>query len=189
MHIKSAAHCKAERAVKIVTKDIGSFFTKAPPKPTTSLPAVGVASSVSSRSQAEIPRTLSESRASPEFTLNLVDSVEESSPLLSELAHVARTLPLSVAIAVPTDALAAYSGHPRLELENGDDPWEMVDRALNRTLGYGKTVPEIALIIRRGPLGIDGMVNWLHRAVFDLKIDEALLENKVRRVIEAMISL
>jgi hypothetical protein len=183
-HIKSAAHRKSERAAKIITKDISSFFTKATPKPTASLPVASSLPLLSSHGQAEFPRTSPESHTSRE-----TDSVVESSCLLTELARIAQTLPSSIPLAVPTDALAAYSGDPRMELDTDDDPWEMVDRTLNRTLGYGKTTSEIAALIRRGPLGIDGMVNWLRRAVFDLKINESLLEHKVRRLIDAMISL
>ena len=78
---------------------------------------------------------------------------------------------------------------PNLELEDGQDAWEMADSALNRVIGFGKTVDEIAKIIRRGPLGMDGFCRWLRALVYDLKVDESLLEGKVKRLIDAMITM
>jgi hypothetical protein len=45
------------------------------------------------------------------------------------------------------DVLAQFSGNPVLELEAGQDAWEMADGALNGTIGYDKTVKDIAKII------------------------------------------
>lgn len=36
---------------------------------------------------------------------------------------------------------------------------------------------------------MDGFIEWLCGCILGLKIDEALLENKVQRVIDAMVSL
>ena len=65
----------------------------------------------------------------------------------------------------------------------------MIDRALNRVIGYGKTETEIEQIVRRGQYGMDGMLLWLEKCVYNLKIDESLLENKVDRIINAMLNL
>ena len=87
------------------------------------------------------------------------------------------------------DILARFSVDPVLELEAGDDAWEMADRALNGVIGYCKTVEEIAKIIRRGLLGMDGLCRWLKLLVSELQIDEVLLEGKVKRLIDAMVLL
>ena len=68
--------------------------------------------------------------------------------LLSELEHVSISLPLSTPEGMEIDALAWFSGNPILELEVGQDAWEMADCTLNGAIGYGKTVEEIVQIIR-----------------------------------------
>ncbi|KAF8159730.1 hypothetical protein B0H34DRAFT_674037 [Crassisporium funariophilum] len=157
-HTMSTSHCKCEREAKIVTKNISSFFVKAPPRL-----AVSPAAETLLLSQPPCPRMPPENRASHDVIDlgTFYDSMVETSSLLTELARVVQTLPPSIDLAVPSDALAAYSDNPHLELDAEDDPWEMIDRALNRTLGYGKTTPKITLIIRQGPLGMDRMINWL----------------------------
>ena len=109
--------------------------------------------------------------------------------LLSELERVSVSLPLSTPEGTEMDILARFSVDPVLELEAGDDAWEMADRALNGVIGYGKTVEEIATIIRRGPLGMDGLCRWLKILVSELQVDEVLLEGKIKRLIDAMVLL
>ena len=46
-----------------------------------------------------------------------------------------------------------------LELEAGQDAWKMADQTLNGAIGYGKTVEDIAKMIRRGPRGMDKLCN------------------------------
>ncbi len=107
---------------------------------------------------------------------------------MAELSQVVRSLPSSIPLAVATDDLAAYSGHPRDAADDDeDDPWEGVDRALNRTIGYGQTNAQISAIIRRGPLGMDGLVSWLEKCISDLGINEGLLEGKIGRLVDAML--
>jgi len=111
------------------------------------------------------------------------------SSLLSELERVTASLPWSIPEGLATETLARFSGNPVLELEDGQDAWEMADPALNRAIGFGKTVDEIAEIIRRGPLGMDGFCRWLRALVYELKVDESLLEGKIKRLIDAMITM
>jgi hypothetical protein len=87
------------------------------------------------------------------------------------------------------DVLARFSGNPVLELAAGEDAWEMADRALNGAIGYGKTVEDIAKIIRRGPRGIDGLCKWLRILVSELQVDEVLLEGKIKHLIGAMVAV
>lgn len=109
--------------------------------------------------------------------------------LLSELEHVSISLPLSTPEGTEMDVLARFSGNPLLELEAGEDAWEMADRALNRAIGYGKTVEDIAKIIRRGPHGMDGLCKWMRTLVSELQVDEVLLEGKIKRLISAMVAV
>ncbi len=36
---------------------------------------------------------------------------------------------------------------------------------------------------------MDGMLSWLKKCIYELKIDEGLLENKIERMINAMLEL
>lgn len=80
-----------------------------------------------------------------------------SASLLSELEHISGSVPLSTPEGMELDILSCFSGNPVSELEAGQDPWEMVDRALNGAIGYDKTVEDITKIIQRGPRGMDGL--------------------------------
>ena len=111
------------------------------------------------------------------------------SALFQSLRNCIDTLPTTVESASKTDLLARFSGDPTLEVEEGSDPWESLDPALNIVVGYGASVKEIAGIIRRGDYGMDGMYRWLKKCVTVLKVDEVLLEKKVQRLIDAMILL
>ena len=111
------------------------------------------------------------------------------SALLSKLESAISTLPASVLVGTKEDDLAQFSGDPIHSLEEGDDTWEVIDKALNRVIGYGKTAAEIENIIRRGQYGMDGMLIWLKKCVYTLEIDESLLENKIERLIGAMLQL
>lgn len=99
------------------------------------------------------------------------------------------SLPVSIPEGLVLDTLARFSSNPVLELEDGQDAWEMVDPALNRAIGFGKTVDEIAKIVWRDSLGMDGFCRWLRALVSELKIKESLVEGKVKRLIDAMIAL
>ncbi|KJA13394.1 hypothetical protein HYPSUDRAFT_151636, partial [Hypholoma sublateritium FD-334 SS-4] len=99
------------------------------------------------------------------------------------------SLPDNIPIGTEEDTIAQFSGDPSSGLEDDEDGWEMVDKALNRVIGYGTTATEIENIIRRGRYGMDGMFLWLKECVYTLGIDEALLENKVDRLISAMLNL
>ena len=120
-------------------------------------------------------------------------SSQQSSPTKSEffakLEAAISTLPATVLVGTKEDDIAQFSGDPIHSLDDGEDAWEMIDRALNRVIGYGKTASEIEKLIRRGEYGMDGMLSWLRKCVYELKIDERLLENKVERLINAMVQL
>ena len=56
--------------------------------------------------------------------------------------------------ATPADELAWFSGNPAEESQNYDDPWEMVDQALNAVVGYGRTTADIVELIHKGQNGM-----------------------------------
>jgi hypothetical protein len=98
----------------------------------------------------------------PDNDFSLITDVDGSSPpsittpsagtlsvnsILLELEHVMASLPWSIPEGLATDTLAQISGNPSLELEDGQDAWEMADPALNWAIRFGKAVNEIAEII------------------------------------------
>jgi hypothetical protein len=80
--------------------------------------------------------------------------------LLKDLCATVANLPLSVSEADVSDLLALFAMRPVLNTAI-EDHWEIVDPVLNRLLGWGKTIEEIKLLVRRGPQGMDGFCNWL----------------------------
>ena len=67
--------------------------------------------------------------------------------LIGQLQAATSRLPSTVALATSVDELACFSGDPEEESQAFDAPWEMVDRALNRVIGYGRTTADIAGLI------------------------------------------
>jgi hypothetical protein len=57
--------------------------------------------------------------------------------MITQLRAAILQLPEAVALATPADELARFSGDPAEESLSYDDPWEMVDQALNAVVGYG----------------------------------------------------
>ncbi|KAI0042726.1 hypothetical protein FA95DRAFT_1682348 [Auriscalpium vulgare] len=106
--------------------------------------------------------------------------------LIPSLRAAAATLPSSVPLATYGDTLSRFSGEPRSELDPDDEPWEYVDKTLNVAIGYGVTSAQLADILRRGPLGLDALCNWLEKCVQDLDINAVLLEGKIQRLLDAI---
>ena len=106
--------------------------------------------------------------------------------LIAQLRVATSRLPSTVALATSADELAHFSGDPEEESQTYGDPWEMVDRALNRVVGYGRTTADIAGLVRRGPNGMDGLCNWLSVCIEKLDVDPALLEGKMKRLLDAV---
>lgn len=197
-HIESVSHRKHEASNNAPSNSkLTSFFKRKPPESTATASATSMLSSGFFSPQAGPPIPVNDfsliidvdGSPSPIATPRPSAGVLSVSSILSELELVTASLPRPIPEGLETDILARFSGNPNLELEDGQDAWEMADSALNRVIGFGKTVDEIAKIIRRGPLGMDGFCRWLRALVYDLKVDESLLEGKVKRLIDAMITM
>ena len=190
-HLASAAHQQREKTSRN-NKSITSFSQKAveiphpQPAPSTSRLAALTLS-------ASLPSThgLGNTSEKNSAFIMVIDNDEDANTnlpatpqtLLEKLRQVIDNLPHSVQLGASTDILARFSGDPRFELEEGDEAWKMVDRALNRVIGF----EDISGMIRRGEFGMDGMLNLLTICIRELNIDEVLLEMKIERIIKAMI--
>jgi hypothetical protein len=118
--------------------------------------------------------------------------VDESAPcalglqLVQKLRRLAKGLPSSIPAGVSDELLSRFGGDPRQEVEEDEDPWEMVNRALDNALGYGKTPEDLATCMRRGSLGIDGLCNWLELSIRFLGVQGVLLEPRVEKVMKSL---
>ncbi|GBE83801.1 hypothetical protein SCP_0508580 [Sparassis crispa] len=78
------------------------------------------------------------------------------------------------------NALAAFSQEPYFNAdEDYESEWEFVDHTLNRVFGYGDVDEQIAELICRGPLGIDGLIHWLEVCLTWPTVSFDLLEGKI----------
>jgi hypothetical protein len=57
---------------------------------------------------------------------------------------------------------------------------------LNGTIGYGKSVVQVAEIVKRGDLGMDGFCNWISVCLNELKISPPLLEMRLECMFDAV---
>lgn len=73
------------------------------------------------------------------------------------------------------------------EVDDPSEAWEALDPVLNRLLGYGKTAEKLAEEVRRGPKGLDGVLELIQHfvATFD-SVTGKLLEGKISKLLEAI---
>ena len=153
-HTESVAHCQNEASKGTPGKSkLTSFFQKKlPGSSPRSLPSAASPSllcnpmhsfsGLSLAGPSSVPHVVN----TPNDELIVVDSDGSPPPpptippgtgavsttsLLSKLKCVSISLPLSTPKGTEIDALARFSGNPILELEVGQDAWEMADRTLN----------------------------------------------------------
>ncbi|KAH9013987.1 hypothetical protein EDB85DRAFT_1876665 [Lactarius pseudohatsudake] len=146
----------------------------AAPLPRSSLPAPGLP-----RDPLGEPRTTRRASARPEQGAD-----GHALALLANITHVAQELPLQIPKAEEHDDIARV-----ILAEGPEDPseaWEHLDRGLNRLLGYGVDIEDIAHRVRRGPLGVEGLTRYIHGFVVDYGISGGLLEGKLERLLKAI---
>ena len=104
--------------------------------------------------------------------------------LLAQLDCATQALPKHVPEAEAHDEIACV-----LSVGDPDDPseaWEYLDPALNRLLGYGSSVEDVAQRVRRGPLGVEGLGRLIRRFVVHHGITGSLLEGKLGILMSAI---
>ncbi|EJD46305.1 hypothetical protein AURDEDRAFT_124089 [Auricularia subglabra TFB-10046 SS5] len=101
-------------------------------------------------------------------------------------------LPQTASKATVLDVLAAFAIPPAFPANIGADVeakealWEDVDATLNRYFGGDCPQDKIAAIIRRGPLGMQALCDWIELHIKEAGIDEVLFHGKVSRLIRAI---
>ncbi|TDL20018.1 hypothetical protein BD410DRAFT_899810 [Rickenella mellea] len=191
-HLKSKVHRRNAGAISN-TRELSNYFTAAqipkPPKVPSPAPVLSTSRIPNNPVENDHPDIIDLVDCEEYVTEHSETQTRTSLPTLSErLRSLAASLPASVPVGTRDDVLALFSGNPR-ELASGctgDDAWEAIDPVLNRVIGFGKTSPELVPIIRRGPLGIDGLCSWLEICINELGINSALLEGKTERLESAL---
>ncbi|KAJ7187789.1 hypothetical protein C8R46DRAFT_1241005 [Mycena filopes] len=195
-HIISPDHKKKIKPPE--AKSISRFFTKAVPRPASSVPAVPA-----------VPRALAHSSpAAPEASSSRiidVDAVADQpasvvgpisglrEDILARLRAAITTLPQSVPVATEADLLALFAVNPVTLVQPDTDPWEeFIHDNFDTFLLDGprhKTTIELSELIRRGELGMEGFLIWLQRCFFELHISPEMVEDRIARIIHAMVFL
>jgi hypothetical protein len=157
------------------------------PEPPTS-PDLEVLSTIDLSETASVPPT-SPSPTTETFDINPMFSPPgELQDLLTRLRMTSKALPVSVPEGTIDDELAKLSGDFSLEVANvePDEVWEYINKATDRVFGYGMGTQELSALIRHGQYGMDGVCDWLERAVIKLGSEAILLEGRIGRLIDAM---
>ena len=106
--------------------------------------------------------------------------------LLAKLEKSISNLPKTLPDATETDEIAVFAQNVPTDMDR-DDAWEFfLDPLLNCFLGFGRSVESISASLRGGERGLTAMARYLREFVGLYRIDGALLEGKVLRLIEAI---
>jgi hypothetical protein len=62
----------------------------------------------------------------------------------------------------------------------------VIDKALNVLIGYSRTTADIVGLVRKGRNRMDSLCDWLEMCIVKLKVDPALLEGKMKQLLDAM---
>ncbi|KAH9011422.1 hypothetical protein EDB83DRAFT_2322203 [Lactarius deliciosus] len=104
--------------------------------------------------------------------------------LLADITRAALELPPQVPLAEEHDDMAhvVLAGGP----EDPSEAWEHLDRGLNRLLGFDIDIEKLAQRVWRGPLGVEGLTQYVRSFVVDYGVDVGLLEGKLGRLSKAI---
>lgn len=82
------------------------------------------------------------------------------------------------------DLLARFAARPPVVTMDG--AWQVLDPMLNGICGWGASVEQVAGLIRRGPKGMEGLVEYVEHFVVAYRIAGGLLEGKCAILVKAM---
>jgi len=107
--------------------------------------------------------------------------------ILVALRNKVNKLPKTVPVAQKTHLLALYSRSPEeltRNIQNDMDIWETWDPKLNVLLPHN--IDDLKQLVVRGKFGLAGLVGFFEHLVHDHKVDEGLLEGKVKQLMDAI---
>jgi hypothetical protein len=161
---------------------IQTFFTKQPKvlvPPTVPIPDRVIAYAMESASSGN------SGIAGPSNACIISDTLADG--LLMKLEKsISKLPPNTLPDASETDDIAVFAQNIPTDMDR-DDAWEsLLDPLLNRFLGFGRPIESISASLRGGDKGLNAMARYLREFVGRYRIDGALLEGKVLRLIEAI---
>ncbi|KAJ6549197.1 hypothetical protein B0H10DRAFT_2242974 [Mycena sp. CBHHK59/15] len=127
------------------------------------------------------------------YDMDLEAEIFDAPSSSSDESAVISTLPSSVPAAQNGDLISTFAVDPTTPILPGQDAWEDVIHGLFNCLllngAHHKNTVELSGVIRRGPLGMNGFFSWLEICFNQLHISPAMVENRVERIIQAMMLL
>ncbi|KAG6825754.1 hypothetical protein H0H92_002534 [Tricholoma furcatifolium] len=179
-----ACRAAAQKRDKSKTKStsILSFLKQRPtPVPSTVTPAHLVTSS---------SVTTQQGRAQPESVdIPLQTPCQKEAAIVTELRHLIARLPHSVPEGLPGEPLSIFGQDPR-SFDNlhtpSEDLWEtIINPTLKSVLGWGGEL-NLKSIIRRGAMGMDGLLTFIQYFVDVRDVPQSLVEGKLTILMEAL---
>ncbi|TFY81793.1 hypothetical protein EWM64_g2219, partial [Hericium alpestre] len=86
--------------------------------------------------------------------------------------------------AADNDIIATFASKP--QTLSADDTWEILDPMLNRLVGYGATVEEVATRLRSGERGLIALHHYIEHCVVGNGVSGVLLEGKIEVLMAAI---
>ncbi|KAF6750124.1 hypothetical protein DFP72DRAFT_851817 [Ephemerocybe angulata] len=114
----------------------------------------------------------------------------EISTMLSRLRLLVTHLPPTVPIATEADVLAQYAEPQRIDDPSisSEDIWEdILNNTLKHGLGWGGNV-DVDGVLRRGKLGVEGLLAFVEYFVKQRGVSESLFEGKLSLLMEGMLA-
>jgi hypothetical protein len=131
----------------------------------------------------------------PHPILTRSSSVEIGQPIggfLDRFQRIAEALPESVPVGNSSDRLAAFGSAPELLNDpniESEDLWEeQLNGFMKENLGWG-TEENVADLVRRGKMGMDGVLNFTRYFVEKRGVSVSLFEGKLGQLLLAAESL
>ena len=110
--------------------------------------------------------------------------------LLDRLQAAIGNIPCNIPEGKQGDELASFNRNAGLMACAGiplNELWENLNPSLDRLLGFRRPMNEIQAIIRRGPMGVEGFVEYLQVLVEEGGVVGSLIEGKVSTLVDAII--
>ena len=201
LHQKSKA-CRLELVKSKTITSFRNFFTQpaanpvptAPTMPPGPLPVLGYSLPIPA------PMTPTEEAGNPASTSSVHGSASDPTPLdpcillLREVRALARRLPETVPIAIPSDGIsglgadgATYAEQNGLGPDTSNDAEDHLSHALH--LVWGKSDEDVRGLIRRGPSGVEGYCKVLEYFIAERGASGELIAVRVERIKAAVIHL
>lgn len=85
-------------------------------------------------------------------------------------------MPDMIAMGTQNDQMAMFAQHPTKLAQDGQNAWEdAINPFLHSVFDYGMTTIQMANMIWCGPLGIDGLCDWITACIDKLGIEPEML--------------